>query len=87
MDPIEGWEEVKKELEKSNALLEASIKQRSDWKLAMRQGLVTGLGSVLGATLLVSILIWILKPLQQLDVLKPSLERIANQLERGGTRR
>ncbi len=87
MDTNTGWEEVKKELEKSNALFEASIKQRSDWKLAIRQGLLTGFGSVLGATLLVSILVWALKPLQQLDILKPSLERIANQLERGAPKK
>ncbi len=41
-----------------------------------------GLGGAVGATILVSLLLSALKPLQGLEVFKPSLERIAEQLER-----
>ena len=75
------------EVTKTNALLQTLLDQRRDWRLAMRQGLMTGLGSVLGATILVSILLWAMQPLKRLDMLKPTLDRIADQLERGANRR
>lgn len=55
---------------------------QTDWRMALRQGLMTGLGSVIGATLLVSVLIWVIQPLKRLDALKPTLEEISRQLGR-----
>ena len=69
-------------LQKNNQLLEQLVKNQSNWKLAIRQGLMTGFGTLVGATLLVSVLVKILKPLEKLDVLKRALERIAGELER-----
>lgn len=74
------------ELRKNNELLARMVHNQSNWKLALRQGLVTGLGGFLGATVLISLLLWIIQPLKQLEVLKPTLDRIADQLEHKPTR-
>ena len=86
-DQSTQWEDLMAELAKTNQLLQITLDQRRDWKLAMRQGLLTGLGSVLGATLLVSALLWAMQPLKRLEMFKPTLDRIADQLERGATKR
>lgn len=70
------------ELRRGNELTIQLIRNQRDWKLALRQGLLAGFGGVVGATLLVSLLITVLKPFEQLTVLKPALERIAESLER-----
>ena len=74
--------EILEELRRTNDLLAQLVRTHRDWKLQLRQGLLTGLGGVIGATLLVSLLLWILKPFSGLDALKPTLENISNQLER-----
>ncbi|MEQ1823777.1 MAG: DUF5665 domain-containing protein [Fimbriimonadaceae bacterium] len=70
------------ELKRGNDLTAELLRLQKDWKHALRQGMVTGLGGVLGATLLVSLLLSVLKPFERLEMFKPSLERIAEQLER-----
>ena len=70
------------ELQRNNELMVRLIESRRNWKLLLRQGLLTGLGTVIGATVLVSALVWILQPLKKLEVLKPTLDRIAQELER-----
>lgn len=75
--------ELLQELRRTNELLARMIKVHTDWKVQLRQGLLTGLGGVLGATLLVSLLLWVLKPFEGLDALKPTLDNISKQLQRG----
>ena len=58
------------------------VANQLNWKLALRQGIVAGLGGVLGATILVSILVAILQPFKRVEILKPTLDRIASELER-----
>lgn len=70
------------ELKRNSDLTAELIRVHRDWKLALRQGLLTGLGGVIGATVLVSLLVWSLQPLKRLEVLKDPLDRIAQQLER-----
>ena len=74
------------ELQRSNALTAELIRVHKDWRLSLRQGLLTGLGGVIGATVLVSLLIWAIQPLKQLQPLKDPLDRIAAQLERSHTK-
>ena len=79
-------EALLEELRRVNDLTAELIRVRKDWKIAFRQGLLAGLGGVIGATVLVSVLIWMLQPLKKLEILKPTLDRIAQQLERSPTK-
>lgn len=69
------------ELRRGNDLTAEQIRIQKDWKHSFRQGVLAGIGGVVSATLLVTLLMALLKPFERLTVLKPSLERIANQLE------
>lgn len=62
-------------------LLEELIRQRQDWKLIIRNGLLMGLASVIGATVVVALLVQVLKPFEQISELKPYLEKISRQLD------
>jgi hypothetical protein len=57
--------------------------QRS-WKLIFRNGVVAGLGGVLGATVVLSLLLYILQPLKRIEALNPTMERLDNTLKRAG---
>ena len=70
------------ELRRNNELMAQLVRIQSDWRLIARQGMITGFATVVGATILVSFLVWILQPLKRLSVLKPTLDRIAQELER-----
>lgn len=69
------------EIHRSNELMVQMVKNQTDWTLSLRNGLLTGLGTVIGATVLVSLLVWLLQPFRQLQFLKDPLDRIATQLE------
>lgn len=78
----DGFSSLLAELKRSNELTANLIRVQTDWRLSLRNGLLTGLGGVIGATVLVSLLIWALQPLKRLEILKEPLDRIAQQLER-----
>lgn len=44
------------------------------------QGVVTGFGTVVGATILVSLIVWMAQPLTQIDRVGPTLERVLDDL-------
>lgn len=75
------------ELRRGNDLTAELIQIQKDWKHAIRQGVLAGLGGVLGATIVVSVLLSALKPFERLTVLKPTLEKISQQLEKGSERK
>ena len=70
---------IKSALDRNNELLERLLAQGKDWKLALRNGMIAGLGGVLGATLIVSILLSVLRPFQSVA---PWLDRITEAIER-----
>lgn len=70
------------ELKRANDLTAELIRVQKDWRLSIWRGILTGLGGAIGATLLVSVLLWALQPLKRLEVFKPTLDRIAQELER-----
>lgn len=74
--------ELCRQIERTNALLAEQLALAKNWKVAMRNGLAAGLGGVIGATLLVSLTLGVLRPLQGLDRLGPILERIERDLDR-----
>ncbi len=79
---LSATESIAVELARANELLAKHIALQRDWKLAVRNGLLAGLASVIGATLLVSILLTVLRPLQRLERLGSVFERIEQELEK-----
>ncbi len=79
--------EYLEELRRANDLMERLVKNHQDWKIIIRNGLLAGLGTAIGATLLVSLLVWIIQPLGRLESFRPVLEEISNKLERGDPRK
>ncbi|MBX3096244.1 MAG: hypothetical protein KF812_05225 [Fimbriimonadaceae bacterium] len=71
-------------LEKHQVVLERSIAENSNWKMRLRLGIFQGLGTVLGATVVVSITIWLLGLATQWDPVKPVAERIIQELRQEG---
>jgi len=80
-------EELIKALDRNTVAIERRTLQASDWKVALRNGLLAGLGGVLGATLVVSLLIWILQPFKEFGPLKPTLDRLTEALEQNNRSR
>lgn len=70
--------ELIEQTKRQNELLERHISYLSGWKVPLRNGLITGMSTVIGATLLISLLVWILKPFERFV---PALEQISQKLE------
>jgi transposase len=69
------------ELRRCNDLMERQIANHRNWRLAFRNGLVAGLGTILGMTVLVSILVSALKPFKKLETLGPMIDRLDQTLQ------
>lgn len=79
-------------MENEGALLEAinrhsdliakQIRQQQDWRIPLRNGVLAGLGGVIGATLIASIIVWTLQPFKGIGPLKPTLDRMTEALEK-----
>jgi hypothetical protein len=63
-------------------IIERQVAIQKDWRLPLRNGVLQGLGAAVGATLVISLVLWALKPLERIDALKPVLERISQALEK-----
>ncbi len=82
MDPLqEELQRTRKALERQNELLEKWIQVESNWKRKLLQAMFNGLMTVVGATLLVSLLVRVLLPLSGFDQLKPTIERLTEALQ------
>lgn len=75
-------EKLYQELSRSNELLQQHIRQHRDWRLALRNGIASGFGALIGATVLVSLLLWLLRPFEEIKLLRPALERLATDIEK-----
>ncbi len=78
---IESIDTLNKRIDRQNELLAAYLKNQSSIRSRMVAGLWTGLGTVLGATVLVSILVLMLKPLAKIDWISPIVDRVIDALE------
>lgn len=63
-------------INRCTAMIRLQTAQQRSWKLALRNGLLAGLGGVLGATVVVSILISITQPFRRLDAIGPMIDRL-----------
>ncbi len=72
-------------IERQNDLLASFLKNQSSFRARLIAGLWTGLGTVLGATVIVSGIVLMLKPLSKTDWIGPIVDKVINALEnRGG---
>jgi hypothetical protein len=67
-------------------VIEKQAAQQRDWKLALRNGLLAGLGGVIGATVVVSILVWIIQPFRRLDAIGPMIDHLDTALRQTNKR-
>ncbi len=72
-------------MEKQNEIMAAYLKNQSTFRARFVAGLWTGFGTVLGATVLVSLLILLLKPLSHVDFISPIVNRVIDALETRGS--
>jgi len=71
-------------LRTNNELLERQFKLGVNWKIHVRNGLIQGFSFAVGASILVSGLVWALKPLQGIEGLKAPIEQLSQELQRRG---
>ena len=67
---------LQERLDKLSAQIERQIQIATDWKLALRTGIIIGFGTTIGAAILVSVLITVLKPFEKTVIIGPALERL-----------
>lgn len=71
-------------LRANNELLEKQLRLAGNWRIQVRNGLVQGLSFAVGASILVSTLIWALRPLKGIEALKGPIEQLSLDLQRRG---
>ncbi len=87
-DLLKAIDTLNERIEKQNTLLAAFLQNQSSFKGRIVAGLWTGLGTVLGATVVVSGIVLMLKPLAKIDWISPIVDKVISALEsRGGTPR
>lgn len=72
--------ETVRELRELNDRLDRQIQISTDWKLAIRNGMLIGIGTTLGAAILATILIALLRPFRSFELLGPTLDRLERRL-------
>ncbi len=75
-----------KDYEKLGRMLEAIfqteyLERKVMYKMSFVKGLVTGLGGVLGATILVALLLWVLSFFNQIPLIGPIFDNLQNTIE------
>jgi len=81
-DPLlPAIERLSSQIERLNTLLEKQ-NRRLGWQGSLRAGLLIGLGSVVGATVLVSLLALFLRPFANVEFFRPYVEQTLKDLDR-----
>ena len=75
-------EELMRAIEALTLVVQKQVNNQRDWKLVLRNGMVAGLGGLLGATLIVSTLVYFLEPLKRIEAWSPAIERLDNALKK-----
>jgi hypothetical protein len=71
-------------LKKSNLLLRQQVHLSRSWKIPLRNGVLAGFGGVLGATVLVSLLVLLLRPFVSAS---PVIQNLSDELQQAHVRR
>jgi hypothetical protein len=69
-------------LEHNNRLLRRLNHNVGDWKWLLFRSILMGLGGVIGATIVVSLLVSILQPFTAFEGLGPAIDRLSQELSR-----
>ena len=80
--PDESIEELLIVMNNLSAQIERLANQQRDWRISFRNGILAGLGGVIGATLVVSILVSVLQPFKRLEAFGPMIERLDSTLRK-----
>ncbi|MBX3114518.1 MAG: hypothetical protein KF836_08125 [Fimbriimonadaceae bacterium] len=81
----EDWaKELAEQIRQQNILLEKQLKFGRNWRVQMRNGLIQGFSFAVGASILVSTIIWLIKPLKGIEALRPAIEQLSQDLQRRG---
>lgn len=72
-------QQILSELQMLNILTAKRVGQQNNAWLALRNGLLAGMGGVVGAALLGALLISLLKPFEGLAPIRVALERLSKQ--------
>lgn len=78
---IEAMVKLTEKIDRQNEILTDFIKGQSSFRTRIIAGIWTGLGTVLGATVVVSLLVIMLKPLTKLDWIAPVVGRVIDELQ------
>ena len=80
----ETIEHLSSRIDRQNELIALWVKNQSSFKARLAAGLWTGLGTVLGATVLVYLVVLVLKPLSKTDWIGPIVDKVISALENRG---
>lgn len=69
-------------LREQNKLLRQQIKENTRWGMILLRGIVAGLGTAIGATVVLWLFVAALRPLQYIEPLKPAVEKVLERLDR-----
>lgn len=75
-------ERLTEQVESQNKLLRQFVESQTHFGKRLVAGLWTGLGTVLGATVVVSLIVLALRPLAQVDWVGPIVNRVIDSLDR-----
>jgi hypothetical protein len=81
-DLITAITELGKKIDQQNDLLAQFVKNQTNLKSRLMAGLWTGLGTVIGATVIVSGLVLALKPLANFKWISPVVKNVIDELEK-----
>jgi hypothetical protein len=80
-DLLEATERLIKHVEENNRLMSLYIESQTSFRRRVIAGLWTGLGTVVGATVMVSVLVLALKPLANVQWISPIVKKVIDDLE------
>lgn len=67
-----------------NDVIQRQVDNQRNWKRALRNEIVAGLGGVLGATIVVSVLVYFLQPQKRIEAFSSAIDRLNDTLKRTG---
>jgi hypothetical protein len=70
-----------RQIEKQNELLFQFVENQTNFRKRIVAGIWTGLGTVLGATVMVSVVVLALKPLANVQWISPIVKKVIDDLE------
>jgi len=82
---VTDWtKELVEQIRQQNVLMEKQLRFARNWRVQMRNGLIQGISFAVGASILVSAIIWLIKPLRGIEALRPAIEQLSDELQRRG---